>query len=89
MALGATRSEVTRMIMMSALALVATGLLLGAPLAYGARRLASAFVDDLPIGGVLPIAVAAVAMLAIGAVAAAVPARRASRVNPIEALRQE
>jgi len=89
MALGATRSEVTRMIMMSALALVATGLLLGAPLAYGARRLASAFVDDLPIGGVLPIAVAAAAMLAIGAVAAAVPARRASRVNPIEALRQE
>jgi putative ABC transport system permease protein len=89
MALGATRSEVTRMVMMSALGLVAAGLVLGAPLAYGARRLAAAFVDDLPIGGVFPIAAAAVAMLVIAAVAAAIPARRASCVNPIEALRQE
>jgi ABC-type lipoprotein release transport system permease subunit len=36
-----------------------------------------------------PIASAAVAMLVTAAVAAAIPARRASHVNPVDALRQE
>jgi len=89
MALGASRSDVTRMVMTSALGLVAAGLVLGAPLAYGARLVASSLVNGLPTGTVFPIASAGVGMLAIAAVAAAIPARRASRVNPIDALRDE
>ena len=89
MALGATRSDVTRMVLLSALGLAATGLALGAPLALWAGRLAAALVDDLPAGAAFPIASAVVAMIVVAVVAAAIPARRASRVNPIEALRQE
>ena len=89
MALGATRGEVTRMVLMSALGLVSAGLVLGAPLALWGRRLAVAFVDNLPTAAVFPIASAMVAMTIVALVAAAIPARRASCVNPIDALRQE
>jgi predicted permease len=89
MALGATRSDVTRMVLLSALGLVATGLALGAPLALGARRLAVAFVAELPAGAAFPIGSAMAAMLVVALVAAAIPARRASRVDPIVALRHE
>ena len=47
------------------------------------------FVDDMSAGSAMPVAVAAAAAIAVALVAASVPARRASRVNPIEALRQE
>jgi ABC-type antimicrobial peptide transport system permease subunit len=89
MALGATSGDVTRMVLLSALGLAAAGLALGAPLALWARRIAVAFVSDLPAGAALPIGSAVIAMTLVALVAAVIPARRASRVNPVEALRQE
>jgi predicted permease len=89
MALGATQGDVTRMVLASALALVGAGLVIGAPLAFWSGRLATTFVVDLPPAVTLPIGAAAVAMIVVALAAAYVPARRASRVNPIEALRQE
>jgi putative ABC transport system permease protein len=88
MALGATERDVTRMILKSALALVAVGLLAGAPVAAWSARVAAGLIPNLHAGGALPVVVlAALVMIAIAVVAAYVPARRAARINPTDALR--
>jgi ABC-type antimicrobial peptide transport system permease subunit len=89
MALGATQRDVLVMVQKTALAMAGAGVALGVPLALAAQRLAVTFVDNVTTGSAMPIAVAAAAMIAVAALAAYVPARRASRVNPIEALRQD
>jgi predicted permease len=89
MALGATEGAVARMVVASAFGLTFLGLVIGAPLALWSLRLAAIFVDDPPAGIALPLSIAAAAMIVVAALAAYLPARRASRVNPIEALSQE
>jgi predicted permease len=89
MALGATRGDVTRMVVKGALALVCAGLAAGVPIAVWSVRLASRLLESLAVGAAAPIAAAAAAMLAVGLLAAYVPARRAARVRPMDALRQE
>ena len=88
MALGATEGAVARMVMASAFGLTCLGLVIGAPLALWSLRLAATFVDDPAAGFALPLSIAAAAMIVVAALAAYLPARRASRVNPIEARRQ-
>jgi predicted permease len=82
-ALGATQTDISRMVLRGAL-----GLVIGVPLALLSRRAASRVVTDLPADSVWPLVLATAAMLAIALVAAYVPARRAARVDPVEALRQ-
>ena len=89
MALGATRGHVVRMVLTNAGWLVAGGLLVGAPAAFWSKRIAATMLENLPSGGVLPISVAIVAMIAVALVAAYVPARRATRIEPLTALRAE
>ena len=88
MALGATHLDVMRMVLGGALGLAGTGLAIGLPLAFWSQRIATAFVNDLPAGG-LPLVGAAAAMIVVALVAAFVPASRAARVSPIDSLRQE
>jgi predicted permease len=89
MALGATSADVIGSVLTSALGLVAGGLIVGAPIAVASRRAAASLIDGLPAGSALPIILAAVVMIAVALLAAYVPARRASRVDPMEALRCE
>ena len=47
------------------------------------------FVDNITAAPALPISTAAAAMIAVALLAASLPARRAGRINPIEALRED
>jgi len=88
-ALGATRGRVSRMVATGAGWLVGVGLLLGAPAAFWSTRFAARSVENLPAGGAVPIASAAAALIAVAFIAVYVPTRRATRVEPVVALRAE
>ena len=89
MALGATRRDVTRLVVATTLRLVCAGLVIGAPIAIASRPLAARFVLDLTSSAIGPMTVAAAMMVGVAMLAAYLPARRAARVDPLEALRHE
>ena len=89
MALGASARQVTGLVLREALAIVGAGLALGIPLSLGVQRLAGGLITDLHVSLSAPLTVGAVAMIAVALLAAWLPARRAARVDPMEALRTE
>jgi ABC-type lipoprotein release transport system permease subunit len=60
---------------------------IGVPLAFLSRGVASRVVADLPAESTWSLVVAAITMFVIALVAAYLPARRAAGVEPVEALR--
>jgi predicted permease len=89
MALGAERHNILGMVMRETLIMVALGVAIGIPAALAATRVISSMLFDLKPTDPLTIAVSASAMIAVAAFAGYVPARRASRVDPMVALRYE
>jgi predicted permease len=89
MALGAQRRAVVGMVMRESIRLVATGVVLGLVVALWAGRFVETVVYDLSPSDPLTIGGAVALVVAVTALAGALPARRASNVNPIEALRQQ
>ncbi len=89
MALGARRANVVWMVMRDVLALVAGGLAIGVPAALALERLASGMLFGL--GNVDPVSLAAAVLIlaAVAGFAAYLPARKASLVDPMTALRYE
>ena len=69
--------------------MVCSGLMIGAPVALWARNLAANLIQDVPVRSTGPIAFGVAAMIGFGLLAAFMPARRAARVDPMEALRYE
>jgi predicted permease len=88
-ALGATRGDITRMVLREALGMSSAGLVIGALLAYWAKRFVASLIPALPVQSVLPIAFGAAVMVVLALLAAYAPARRAAGVSPTEALRYE
>jgi putative ABC transport system permease protein len=89
MALGATRTAVLRLVLRQGMRAVAIGLVLGIGGAFLVSRVLNAFLFGIS-GNDLPSYAAACLLLAATAgIAALIPARRASLVNPMEALRTE
>jgi predicted permease len=87
MALGATRTEVLRMVLGQGLRLVGLGLVLGTIVAFFLTRLMTSILYDVPPGDPLTFVAAAVVLLAVAAFACLLPARRATAINPMVALR--
>lgn len=89
MALGATRDSVLTMVLRQGLTLVAIGLVVGIAGAVGAGRVLSAYLyQTTTTDPVIFVGVAAVFIVA-GILACLVPARRATTVDPLIALRSE
>ena len=89
MALGAKQSQVLWMVMKDALVLLAAGAALGMPLAWPLSRLVSSLTFGLTPADPSTLAASAVMLVVFGIVAALVPARRAARVEPMNALRAD
>jgi hypothetical protein len=89
LALGATRAAVLWMVLRQVLLLAIAGVAVGVPLAVAATRVVRSMLFGVEPADPLSIVTAAVAMLAIAAVSGLLPARRAARLDPIAALRQE
>jgi predicted permease len=89
MALGATRGNVVAIIVRQTLVLLALGVAVGVVLALAAVRTASSLLFGLQPNDPLTFAAAAILLATIALVASFLPARRASRVDPMVALRYE
>jgi predicted permease len=88
-ALGAARSQVLWMIMRESLWLVALGILIGVPVALASERLVSTVLFGLRPNDPLTLLAGVAMLLAVATLAGYLPARRASRVDPMIALRYE
>ena len=89
MALGATRNSVLYLILRESLRLAAIGLVVGAPLAVWGTGVAATVLEGLTPGGVTGVLLSAAGMIVVALTAAAVPAKRGTRVDPGRALRAE
>jgi predicted permease len=89
MALGARAGDVLRIVWQDTLALLGLGILIGLPVAMGMGRLLSVLLFGLTPSDPVTLSAAAAIMLVTGTVAGYWPARRASRVDPMVALRYE
>jgi ABC-type antimicrobial peptide transport system permease subunit len=93
MALGARRADVVWLVVKEALMLVLVGIAVGVPVALLIARVASSQISGLLFGMTATdpgtLAVACIILAAVAVLAAYLPARRASRVDPMVALRAE
>lgn len=95
MALGARKTQVLRLVLREATALITVGTILGflgaVAMAKALSAVTSTFADSLKVGTNDPLLLVGAPLLlaAVAALACYLPARRATKVDPLKALRQE
>jgi len=89
MALGARRGTVMRMIVGQALMLTAAGIVAGAIGAWGLTRLMQKLLFGVAPSDPVTFAAVSAILIVVATVAASVPGLRATRVDPVIALRSE
>ena len=89
MALGAQRSDVLLLVLARGTLLIVIGMLFGGAGAYAVAKLLIAVVPSLPPSDPIAIAITSSVLIAVALVACYIPARRATKVDPLVALRSE
>jgi len=89
MALGARAANVQTLILKDVLWLVLAGMAIGIPIALAAWRLVSNMVFGVAASDSLTMVFSSAILLAVDAIAGYIPARRASKIDPMSALRSE
>jgi predicted permease len=88
-ALGATRRDTLNLVLLQALRITVAGLAVGVAAAFGLTRLLHAQLFGVKPSDPLTFAAAPLMLLMVALAAACIPALRASRVDPLVALRHE
>ena len=89
MALGAERRDIIWMVLRESLLLVGAGLVIGLPASWAAAHLISSQLFGLNPGDPVALSTAVVLLTLVAVLAGYIPARKASRVDPLVALRYE
>jgi putative ABC transport system permease protein len=89
MALGAERGDILRMVLVRAGAIAACGVAVGLAASYFAMRLLTTLLFDVRPDDPFVLGLLALVLFAVALAASYVPARRATRVDPLETLRAE
>jgi predicted permease len=89
MALGARSADVLGMVMKQGAGMIATGLLLGCAAGLAVGRVLAAQIPEVDAADPFVLATAGLVLAVAAASASWLPARRAARVDPLQALRQD
>jgi len=89
MALGAERRDVLRLVLTRALRIVVAGLIVGLAGAAGVTRVLQTFLFGVTPTDPIAFTIVTLLLMAVGLMAAWLPARRATRIDPCAALRAE